>query len=262
MPDELQNERLAQRLRTTAPSLAYPPTPDLARTVRLRQAAPRLPRRRLALRLAFVVLLLFTTLLAVPAVRAAALQLLQIGAIRVRVEPVPSVLPAPTLAASEASATAGFSGATSLAEAVTSLEAPILLPSYPPELGLPDQVFLQDIGGPAIVLVWLDSERPERVRLLLQVLSSRAFAEKLLSDPERTQRLAETTARGQPALWVRGPHLLEVRATAGSELVLRRLVPGDTLIWSEGELTYRLEIDQGLAEARRIAASLRPLEAP
>jgi len=36
------------------------------------------------------------------------------------------------------------------------------------------------------------------------------------------------------------------------------LVEGNVLLWTEGEITYRLETDQRMEEAVRIAESLAP----
>jgi hypothetical protein len=227
-----ENLPLEERLRAAARSLPYPPTP------RLDLAKRPAPHRRLALaRLALLLVALLLALLAVPEVRAAALRLLQVGA---PPTPAPFELDLP--------------GRTTLAEAARSLSFPVRLPSEPADLGEPDLVFTQDLGGDVLVLVWRDREHPERARLLLMTLTSRSYAEKLLHDPEQTTLLGEAQVGDSRALWVRGPHLFEA---GGGELTLRRVVQGNTLIWTEGELTYRLETGGTLDEALRIARSLR-----
>ena len=49
-------------------------------------------------------------------------------------------------------------GKTSLPAARARVDFPIRLPTYPPDLGSPDGVFLQDINGAVVVLVWLTPE--------------------------------------------------------------------------------------------------------
>lgn len=245
-------EQLERMLRAAARDLPYPPTPDLA--------AAGLPRRRPAtssgrmLRAAaLIAALLLAVLLAVPEARAAALRLIQLGVVRVRVEPPPaSPLPTPAPPA----ALNGLSGATTLAAASDQVGFPIRLPAYPADLGPPDHVFLQDLDGAALILIWLDPDDPSRIRIGLHALSSNVFVEKTVASAE-TERLAETTVGGTRALWVRGPHLLEVAGAGRDDLALRRLVPGNTLIWQRDGLTYRLESELDLEEAIRVAESLR-----
>jgi hypothetical protein len=253
-------DELAVRLRAEGHAFAYPPTPDLVAA--LRRPRPSRPARgRLALRLALAVALLLAALLAVPEVRAAALRLLQIGAVRVRIEPgpAPSAL-APTSPATPRPAQPtpdlGLLGAIPVAEAADRVAFPVRLPAYPPELGPPDLAFLQDLDGAALVLVWLDPADPQRPLLSLHALSSDAFVQKTLFGPE-TELLAEAEVNGERALWVRGPHFLETGRSADAGFELRRIVPGDTLIWTAGDLTYRLETTLPLEEALLVAESLR-----
>lgn len=65
--------------------------------------------------------------------------------------------------------------------------------------------------------------------------------------------IEETTVRNQPAVWVEGPYPLQL--TNGS-YELRRVIEGHTLIWTEGDITYRLESSRPLTETRQIAESL------
>ncbi len=251
MSADRDRDNLAELLRAEARSFPYPPTPDLAARLG-RHAARRAPAarlRRLA-PIALVAALALATLLAVPEVRAAALRLLQVGAVRVRVEPAPPpALPAPT-------PNLGLSGATSLDEAARRVPFPIRLPAYPEGLGPPDQVFLQDLGGAAIVLVWLDPAEPGRPLLSLHTLGTGVLAQKIISGSE-LERIAEVEVGGATALWVRGAHLLQVGRAGEVELAPVRIVEGNTLIWAADGLTYRLESELPLDEALRVAESLR-----
>ncbi len=279
-------EQLETRLRQAANSFAYPATPGLAGAVRRRLEHAQTRSARLWRRVAWGVvmaLVILAGLMAVPQVRAAVFEILRIGAVRiVPVAPTPTLTPAaPALAftgvapvttplstvsprfdggapaAPSPSPTPLLSvldlaGETTLAEARAKAGFPIRLPTSPSDLGAPDRVFLQDLGGPVVVLVWMDSAAPNRVRMSLHELGPGTFAEKI--QPPVVQ---ETTVNGQPAVWTEGPYLLQF--LRGGQVIYdtRRLVEGHTLVWTEGDVTYRLENDLSLDEAVRIATSLK-----
>jgi hypothetical protein len=69
--------------------------------------------------------------------------------------------------------------------------------------------------------------------------------------------VAATTVNGQYALWTDGPYVVQVVENGQVVNDTRRLVTGHVLIWTEGDVTYRLETDRPLADAVRIAESLR-----
>lgn len=259
------------QVRAIARTFPYPPTPDIAGAVRQRlEPSPRPSPFKVTARLAVIALLLVAGLMAVPQVRAAVLDVLRIGAVRIFVgeptaTPVGSV-PTPTLSARSSAPPAtrppapsvsspsvlDLAGETTLTAAEASVAFPIRLPTYPPDLGPPDRVFLQELGGPAVILVWLVPGSEREVRMSLDLLSSDVLASKFT--PESVE---EVTVGGRPALWVQGEHLLEFETGQG-ERSLRpaRLVEGNVLIWTEGEITYRLESDLPLDEAVRVAESL------
>lgn len=248
-------ENLGDRLARVAPALPYPPLPDIEPRVKqrleteaLRPTGPRLRWTWTGL----VALLLLGGLVAVPSGRAALLEFLQLGSIRIFLnEPTPTATSRPvttTPPATPLSSVLDLAGETTLEEAQASFGIPIRLPAYPTELGGPDRVFVQDFGGPAVILVWVEPDQPETVKLSLHLLGPNTFAQKL------QPRLIETTSvNGQPALWTQGPYLLQFQTGLDSG----RLVDGQTLIWTEGAVTYRLETGQPLAEAIRMAESLR-----
>jgi hypothetical protein len=244
------------RLGRIAHDLRYPPTPDLAGAVGRRlveersRPAPRLLRPAWA---ALVLLLLLAGLLAVPQVRAAVLRVLRLGAVEIIVEPTPTATLAP-MATAEMELTAtlfssllDLAGEMTLAQARDRFGFPIRLLTYPPDLGPPDRVFLQTLGGPFVILVWLEPERPDQVRLSLHLLGPGVTAEKM-----QPQIFQETAVHGQRALWTEGSYVLQLE----DGYDFRRLVEGHVLIWTEGEITYRLETDLPLEEAVRIAESL------
>ena len=253
--------RWEEQLQTIARTFPYPPTPDLAGAVERhlarqpsnRHATSSAPRSLRPVWVALVALLLLLAgLLTVPPVRAALQEWLQIGAVRIwLVEPTatpppqsktPTPRPTPTPVAS----LFDLAGETTLAEAQQKAGFPLRLPSYPTTLGRPNGVFYQEIGGPAVVMVWLDRKQPGRASLSLHILGPNTFAEK-----GNGTRLAQTTVNGQPAFWTEGPYMLVYHRGATTDYDIRRLVEGHVLLWTEGELTYRLETDESMAETVR-----------
>lgn len=234
-------ERFGQRIQALAAGFRYPPTPDIA--TRLRQPQRRPVRRpRLAWAIA-IVLVIAAGLLAVPAVRAAVVEIVRLGAVRIFIGgPTPTPLP-PTghLSLSE------FPGATTLEAARASAAIPIRLPSYPPDLGPPDRVFLLRQFGGIVVLVWEDPNYPDLARLALFEIPPGPIVNKLF--PERIE---STSVAGRPAIWSTGDHFVELIIESRQELAMVR---GNVLIWSLQGVTYRLETTLSLEEALRIAES-------
>lgn len=254
-------DRWETRLQETARSFSYPPTPDIAgsvgRRIVRRRAGPA-PRYRARLALAAVALVMAVALL-VPPVRAGILEVLRIGAVRINLVE-PTVTPPPTAEPSRTQPTVtprptpfssilDLEGETTLAAAQARVDFPIRLPSYPADLGAPDKVFVQDFGGPVLIFVWLDDQQPDRVRLSMYQFAPGPYAEK-----SRPEMIKPVTVNGRPAIWGEGEHLLITRS--GRD-VMRRLVDGNVLVWTEGEVTYRIETDLPEAEAIHVAESLR-----
>lgn len=263
MSDQLPENRDARLLKATK-AFHYPPTPDIARNIRQVRGAKPTGRNRLALRNVLVVAILgfvlLVGLMGVPSVRAAVLEFLQIGVVRIiLVEPTATAI----LESAQASPVAmtptpewydlvsisDLGGETSLEDARTQAGFPVLLPAYPPDLGEPDHVFLQEMGGPMLVMVWSDPARAERARLALFAVGASSMTIEKIA-PEIVEN---TIVNGEQAIWAQGPYLLKLKS---GEVEVRRLIQGSVLIWKEGEITYRLETDLSLEEARKIAESL------
>lgn len=265
-----QNEQWEAKLQQVARHFPYPATPDVANSVRAQLAQesklkPGLQVRRVAW-VTLVILLILGGLLAVPQVRAALVEYLQIGAVRIfLVEPTLTPTPTPAAASLEErpvtatprpsptplASVLDLVGETTLGEAEKRASFTVRLPSYPPNLGQPDRIFFQELGGPVVILVWLDDAQPGRIRLSLHELGPGTFAEK--GNPGVVQ---ETKVNGQRAIWAEGPYVLQFRKGGRVDYDLRRLVEGRVLIWAEGNITYRLETDLPLKEAVRVAESL------
>jgi hypothetical protein len=141
------------------------------------------------------------------------------------------------------------------------VDYPILLPSYPPDLGQPDRVFVQDADGDMTILIWIDAENPTRVQMALHTIPPGSWAVEKMN-PALVQ---ETTVNGERAIWATGPY--PVRFSNG-DLDFVRLVDGHVLIWTDEDslapgaragVTYRLETEMDLEEAIKVAESLKPL---
>ena len=266
-------ERLAERLTVTARALPYPPTPNLAagQDARLAERPARPAIGRWPLALAALALLLLA-LLAVPPVRAAVVQFIQIGVVRIFVGPAtPTPTPAATPTGEPAAPTPtprasvtpvsslldSLAGETTLARAAVGAGFPIRLPAYPADLGLPDRVFLQTDGAPMVVAVWLDPARAGQARLaLFEIAPGNIGLEKSDFIKGVPPELQNTTVHGQPAAWTTGPYILQIK---NGDFTSDRVIEGHVLIWVERGLTYRLELGSAasMAEAVKIAESLR-----
>jgi len=270
---ELERELFEKQLLTIAKGLDYPRTPDIAAAVmtRLRPSTrPRFISRRLAWSLT-IILILFSSLLSIPTARAAILEFIQIGIVRIfprTVEPtveairtatpesVITMTATPSLDSSTLIPALGeIAGRTTLAEAQQSTNYPILLPAYPPDLGEPDYVFVQNAEGEMTILVWLDPQRPEQVLMSLHFVPSGSWA---IRKVEPTI-IRETEVKGQRAIWTVGPYALILH---NGDIDYTRLIDGNVLIWTDGNITYRLETDLPLEEAIKIAESLEPVPTP
>ena len=262
------NKMLTTRLEHVALDFPYPPLPDIEQRVNQQLEREASPRPLRTYRWAWTIIVVGVVLagvLAVPPVRAALLEILQLGSVRILLSestPTATVLP-PTPASNLATSTPlpnstplssvlDLAGETTLAKAQAQIDFTLRLPTYPADIGQPDRVFLQEFGGPIIILVWLDSRQPDQVKLSLHLLGANTYAQKI-----QPQLIEHTEVNGQPALWTHGPYLLQFQDGNTTTTNPGRLIDGHTLIWLEDEITYRLETDLPLTEAVRVAESLR-----
>ena len=292
----MSDSNFERRLQAAAKVFPYPPTPDIAAQVIARLERPAAAGRRRWARAALAAVLLMTALaVANPSARAAVLEVLQvqIGAVRILfggsqadksvTQVTPSAasgatgLPSPGAYTSTPGTQPGLSSTTkpslepsslptttasptpelqtilSLAEQVSLNDAErragfdLRLPSYPPDLGAPSRVFLLELEVPLVILVW--DQGPD-VRMSLHVIRERDF---FLLSKGQPRVVAQTQVDGNFAMWTEGPYYLKVEAGPQSFLLL---VEGRVLIWSDGELTYRLESGLEIDEAVLIAESL------
>jgi len=265
--NELEQELFEKRLISISKGFDYPRTPDIARSImtHLRPATrPRFFSRSLAWSLT-ILLILFSSLMLIPPARAAIIEFIQIGVVRIfgspatpPVEEIPSTVvpitatPGPTLPAL-IPILEDIAGEMTLEEAQQTLDFPILLPSYPPDLGDPDRIFVQDAEGKMAILVWVDlRQQSEQILMSLHFIPRGSWA----IDKAEPAVIQETSVNGQRAIWAVGPYPLRLY---NGDLQFRRLIDGHVLIWEEENITYRLETDLPLEEAIKIAESLEPI---
>ncbi|MEZ4672493.1 MAG: hypothetical protein R3E39_31715 [Anaerolineae bacterium] len=239
----------------TARHLVYPPTPDIASRLRGRRVGA--PRRKWRVALAFLLACAVVTL-TVPQVQAFVLEIIRIGAIRVfLVEPTATPtrspvstrppLPTPVRFAS----VLDMPGETTFARAQAVMNNRIKLPTYPPDLGAPDRVFLLSQEVPLVTLIWMKPDDPPSVRLSLEVIENSIAGTKMYPADGQPQEVSVNEKR---ALWLPTLHELHYYGM-GEEIT--RLVTTPVLVWqaADGSLTYRLEADIPLEEAITIAES-------
>jgi hypothetical protein len=256
--DNNQFAQLSAQLSTLGQLMAYPATPDLAAHF---VAAPSRAARPRQFAWALTALLVsLVSLLAVPDVRARVLEFLQIGSVRVSLEP-DVVMPGATEKSANALVSTRFKpgpygtvialplvrGEVTLQEARNVLDLPIHLPSYPADLGEPDHVYVQHVGDEEFaILVWLGEE--ERPQIALYILGPNTRLTKGL--PEAISML---TINENLAALVTGNHVLQFAGSQQSGI----LVQAPTLIWQANGVTYRLEADLPIDEIVRLAESIK-----
>lgn len=255
------------QVNSIASGMEYPLTPDIAGRVTARihsSMRPRLVPKPLAWSLT-IALILISSLLIIPPARAAILEFIQIGIVRIlrgETAPTPAEVPA-TIIPLTATPSATFmlpliplledmAGELSLAEAQEQVDFQIRLPSYPADLGQPDHIFVQDADGDMVFLVWLQPGTPQQVRMSLHFIPATSWA----IEKVRPTVIEETSVRAQRAIWTTGPYPIRLY---NGDIQFMRMIEGHVLIWEEAGITYRLETEAALEEAIKIAESLQPL---
>jgi len=275
---ELEFEK---ELQAIAKRMDYPRTPDIARSVMSRLSKSKHSRfssRRLAWSLT-IILVLLSSLMLIPTVRAAVIEFIQIGIVRIFPQPIeltPEVIVTATPnSVTESSATPGsvpsptttptdippllipfldqIAGETNLTDAQETAPYLILLPTYPADLGQPDHVYVQDAEGVMTILVWTDPQEPKHVTMSLHFIPAGHWAINKFGPVE----IQETEVNGQKAIWAVGPYPMIM---SDGRLRVERLINGHVLIWADEALTYRLETDLPLEEAIKVAESLKPIQ--
>lgn len=246
--------------------LDYPRPTRLADAVRMRLGEPRRrrwwdaivsPRYAFAPALATLLLIVVVSLAAVPEVRATADEFLRLRGIELfrttATPPVPVASPA-----------VPFPGERVSLEVARS-RAPFLRVPTDPRLGTPDQVYIdQTQAGTRVTLVYLSRagipvSREAGVSAVVVAFRGRVDEQALFGKgiPADT-RIEEVTVSGGRGFWIEGaPHQFFYRDTAGNIQPETLRLAGNTLLWEQGDATFRLEAQLGRDEAIRIGASAR-----
>jgi hypothetical protein len=176
-------------------------------------------------------------------------------------------LPSQTAASGTTPSTtlAPLGGSLALGDAVSFADAQrqagfdVVLPTDP-DLGQPDASYL---NGQRVGLIWatrpgLPGTLSPGVGLVISefrgAVDERYF-EKVLG-PDTT--LTRVTVGGSPGYWISGaPHFFFYIDPNGQAINDDHPTVGDVLLWTKGDVTYRLETSLGMAAAIRLAESLR-----
>lgn len=252
-------EPFENRLQALAKEIPYPPTPSIAGAVMTRinaKSTRSLLGRKLAWAL-ILILVLFAGLMFVPPVRAAVLEFIQIGIVRIFPNSVESPTPTPEASVIPTSTQLPLipiletlGGKTTLESARNIVDFPIPLPTYPADLGEPDYVFVQDADGWMVILVWIDPQQPDQVQMSLHLIEEGSWT----IQKYQPEVITETKVNGLRAIWTAGEYPLLLK---NNDIQFQRLIVGHVLIWQINEITYRLETDASLEEAIKIAESLQ-----
>jgi hypothetical protein len=135
----------------------------------------------------------------------------------------------------------------------------VLLPTDP-DLGPPDASFLNEHR---VALVWAsrtglpETESPG-VGLVLSEFRGHVdegFFQKILG---QDTTLTRVTVDGSAGYWISGaPHFFMYVDPQGEVVNDDHRIVGDVLLWTKGDVTYRLETSLGMTAAIRLAESLR-----
>ena len=263
--EPMREHELEATLTDLGERLAYPRPTRLPAAVRARLNEPRQrrwwdavlsPRYAIAPAALTLLLILVVSLAAVPTVRATADEFLRLRGIDIfRTATTP---PGPA-----ASPALPFPGErVSLDEARR--RAPFLRAPADARLGAPDQVYIdQTAAGDRVTLVYVN--RPEipvspeaHVSAVVVAFRGRIdeslFGKVLLPGT----RIEEVTVSGGRGYWLEGtPHQFFFRDAAGNPSPETLRLAGNTLLWEQDGVTFRLEAQVALDAALRIATSLR-----
>ncbi len=231
------------RLRRAADAFDYPATPDIAGAVMRSISAPAGNRLRIAFASALAAAILS---LAIPPVRSAMLQWIEIGVVRITAwfgaeTPERSKH---TIWSDQMLLKAGE--LTTLEQAQRAVRYRIQLPST--GIGPPTEVYLQrQPGGDSVVLLWRNAGGEPQ--MVLHHIGGRPGIWKGVRQIDQVQ------VNGRPAVWAEGPHFIRLRD--GRDRAWS-IIEDHVLIWTaQDDLTFRLESRLSKAAAIQTAESLQ-----
>lgn len=227
---------------------------DLSQAVTSRLIAASRPRPRRGVRrrrtaIALVATAGVTVVAAVPPARAAIGRVFNLGAVSVRDERPPSTV---------------TTGQLNLGKRATLEEARAVMPVVVPTangLKAPDEVWLDDVGGGQVSLVYrarsgLPPAGHTGIGLLIQEFAGdgREVIRKYLANGGRATRVTIGSGEG---VFVRGDHAIFYVDASGAIIQASGRLVGNALIFQRGALTIRIEGDVPMDQMAKIAESLR-----
>ena len=170
----------------------------------------------------------------------------------------------PPPASDERTRQPAIAGLTTLAEAQGFAGFPVSVPTYPADLGPPDEVYFQDLDpGRQVVLVYDDDAdrtglEDQTPLIALFQFKTEGFFRKTIFP---ATLIEETTVGNTKALWFEGvAHQLQYLGPDGAvRTEFERTVEGNTLVWEVDGITYRLETSLAMGDAVKTAESIRRL---
>lgn len=175
---------------------------------------------------------------------------------------IPSQRPTPSAASPSPLAppgsNLGLGTAVSLADAERIAGFDLILPPDP-EMGPPDAAY---VTGQRVHLVWaprpaLADGEGDGVGLLITEFRGRVdqgYFQKLLNSEAS---VTPVTVGGSRGYWIEGEHFFFYVEPDGDSVEDTHRMVGDTLLWTSGELTFRIESSLGMEDTIRLAESLR-----
>jgi hypothetical protein len=232
--------------------LAYPEAPDLRPAVaeRIRGVRPLAPprlRRVAVLAAAALTVLVAGALVASPALRAAILRLFSLPGVRIEILESPP----------PAGQGLDLGDRVSLSEALETAGIPVAIPR---SLGRPDEVYVDTLPADGLVsLVWrarpgLPEATESGAGAVLTQFRARPDEEFIFKKlGAEGVRVVPLVVEGERGYWVEGPHAVFVVTEDGEFVEDRARTAGNTLLWSRGGITLRLETALGLERTLAIA---------
>lgn len=226
------SEQFETHIRNIAKHMPYPNMSPAQKEMR-RQTI------KLAWQYVALILLLFgLSSLGIPDIRAAVLEFLQIGAVTIYLEGKNE--------AGELLNLADVSGETTLTDAQNQANFVLLLPPN----DLPDRIFVQD--GDLVIFVWIQGNNIEKA--LYQTVNNSWRLTKIPGE------IIETEVGDNQGYWASSGVMVQFSKDGIIQTEWTHFVDSNVLGWEQDGITFRLETDLSLDEARALAESLQSIQ--
>lgn len=272
---------LERALRDLGGEIVYPPTPDLGASVRGRIAAqstrrgrwwlPDMPARRRFVTVLALLLVVALLLGAFPPVRKGVARRLGLSNVEIivvtavptqTIAPTPTALSIGTATADSRSARAALGVETTLPEAQARLSFTIGVPDLP-DYRTPDAIYLgQPPAGGRVTLVY--TARPDLpaiagtdIGLLVQEFRGGLGGGLFQKGVPASSRIEPVTINGVPGYWIEGGlRAFAYQDASGTVQFEQTRIAGNTLLWEQNGIVYRLESLLPKDDALRVAARI------